>query len=187
MKSLLAVLLVVLNTAAVPPPMPPPGPPPDTILTRFITAGRKVVSDTDALREIMRVFNWSGPDSSWNFPEDAQYIKPSAEDVAEFIAYFQAHHAREKYESQSWDCDDTAREGLYWGRLWGHQKYKGVQAAAMIGAAYVKVINEKTPSYHVLNFIGQSDGTWFFFEPQQSRLISLEEGLKQYKILKMQF
>lgn len=169
-------------------PMPPPGPPPDSLLNPL---GDKsvVVSANEAMQQAMKVFKWSGPDSSWNFPEDARYVKPTVNEFKDFLKFFNLTRAKEKYESQSWDCDDTAREALHLGRLWGHRNYKGLQVALMIGAAYVEVRTKgsKKVEYHVCNFVGLSDGTWFFFEAQKAQVVSVQDGLKEYRILKLQF
>jgi hypothetical protein len=193
MKRILAILLAALTVASAETPLtaPPPGPPPDLDLPAALARLEKptIISAETALREAMMAFQWSGPDSIWDCPEDSRYIKPTRTDFTDFLRYFRAKKAKEKYASQSWDCDDTAREGLHLGRLWGHQNYRGIQAALMIGAALVEVRNKdpKKVAYHVLDFVGFADGTWSFFEPQEGKLVTLEQGLKEYRILKLQF
>lgn len=161
--------------------------------TRFVVPGqignpRIVLPAGDALLEAMSAFQWSGPDSEWNFPEDSHYIKPTKEDVKDFVKFFLANKAKDKYASQSNDCDENAREALYFARLWSHRQFKGKEAALMFGAAYVEIRSNKArKSYHVLNFIGYADGEWVWFEPQTTTITSLKTGLKEYRVVKLQF
>lgn len=192
MKKLFAFFLVCLaitGPAQVPLiPIDPPGPFEEAPSKSVFDKGQVTVSAEVALREAMTAFQWSGSDSSWNGPEDSQYWKPTKEQIAEFLKFFRASKAPDKYAAQSNDCDENAREALYFARLWGNRHFKGKGAAIMIGAAYVEILSTKPrKSYHVLNFIGYANGTWGWFEPQGNEILSLKDGLKQYKVVKLQF
>lgn len=192
MKHLLLVFLLIVSTARLH-AAEPPGPAPDVAAARRVIPTRLgekppvVIAANDALGGAMTAFKWSGPDSAWNFPEDSYYIKLTKEDVTDFLKFFRANKAKDPYANQSWDCDDHAREALHLARLWGSRTFPRQQAAVMIGAAYVEVRDSKKPSYHVLNFIGYADGEWVWFEPQEIRIMTLAKGLKEYRVVKLQF
>jgi hypothetical protein len=110
-------------------------------------------------------------------PEDMFYISPTQQDIEEMVAFAVANKERTPYVDEAWDCDNFAREAKHWMDVWALRNYRNSRSAVTVGVAYVRIADPLGffLGYHAMNVILRNDGQWFFYEPQNGKLIPVDE------------
>lgn len=196
MKKLLLSLLLAATTAFTPPITITRVPRQERVIQKEFPT---IMSYLDALLAGQESLGY-WPKGNEDGPEDSLYVAPTDGDIQSIIEFWRAHQETTKYSPEAWDCDDFAREFLYWSRVWGRRAYDGLPASVLVGAAYVHIDGDYTDlfprsahelieGYHVLNIICRADGQWFWFEPQTGLQVPVESALYEgvIQIMKLQF
>lgn len=186
MKRLLTIALSLWLFAAhadKPKPEPAPGSLPELMFAPFVVG---------ELREFLLP---DAPATIRDGPEDALYVAPTENHLRDIVHFWRKNRSTTRYTSEAWDCDDAAREFLYWARRWGAER--GFPGAILVAKAYVRLdgIYELFPSnpwargYHVLNLVRRADGAWLFFEPQSGVFVPVAGPIYEgsLELMKVQY
>lgn len=141
---------------------------------------RYSILESDELREsVTECLHWRMPDGVLGF-EDAYYISPTQDELEAMVAFAMSSKEQTPYVSESWDCDNYAREAKHWMDVWALRNYRHSRTALAAAVAYVRISDELgfLLGYHAMNVIRRNDGQWFFLEPQNGKLTPVENLLE---------
>lgn len=144
----------------------------------------KYVSRSDVVWS-MRTLLW--PDASHHLkdgPWDSVYRPLSQAEIDDLLVFWNARRELHEYENESWDCDNFALEFYYLATAWNMRIPTFFPPPPpVVGIALIHVEGFyplwRTPTWdefnHAINVIQRDDGQWLFFEPQNGKMLPIEE------------